>query len=146
MGEAIKHGSDDAQDQFIKESGIHVPIYSSRVTTLLTSPEECFLYGTSYMYFVNYIWCLLIVQGRKTTRNMYKHCLFFNKSLSVWSRFLSQYKWDYGNVMDKVFHQIMDTFLDSLMEPFLPAMIHSLSPRVPRRLLEYKREQSQYQR
>lgn len=91
---------------------IYIP---QEILILLASPKECFLCTTAYMYFVNYVWCLLIVQGRKTTRNMYKHCFFFNKNLSSWSRFLSQYKWDYNKVMEKILHQIVDIFLDDLM-------------------------------
>lgn len=91
---------------------IYIP---QEILQLLVCHKECFSCITTYHYFINYIWCLLLVQCRKTTRNMYKHCFFFKKSLSSWSRFLTKYNWDYTEIVRNSFDKLLELFEKELM-------------------------------
>jgi len=86
---------------------LYIPV---EIIQLLLFPKECFPCITTYNYFVSYVWCLLSVQGSKTTRNLHRHCFFFRKHVSSWCRFLSEYKWDYVTVMKKMFLYIIELF------------------------------------
>ncbi|SHK63297.1 hypothetical protein SAMN02745912_03852 [Paramaledivibacter caminithermalis DSM 15212] len=46
---------------------IYIP---QEILQLLLFPREL-LSIPNYKYFVNFIWCLLVTEGRKTTRNIY---------------------------------------------------------------------------
>jgi hypothetical protein len=91
---------------------IYIPM---EIIQLLLFPKECFKCITSYHYFVCYIWCLLVVPGRKTTRNLYRHCFFYRKDVSSWCRFLTEYKWDYTEVIKKMFVLLLKLFPQELM-------------------------------
>lgn len=82
---------------------------------LLLFPKECFTCITTYNYFVCYVWCLLVVPNRKTTRNMHRYCFFFRKDVSNWCRFLTEYKWDYTEVIRKMFQLLLKTFPKELI-------------------------------
>ncbi len=91
---------------------IYIPM---EIIQLLLFPKECFTCITTYNYFVYYIWCLLVVPGRKTTRNMYRHCFFFRKNVSSWCRFLTEYQWDYTEVMKRMFQLLLKIFPEELI-------------------------------
>lgn len=85
---------------------IYIPL---ELIQLLLFSKECFTIPT-YKLFVNFIWCLLVVEGKKTTRNIYRYCFFYKKNLASWERFLSQYKWSYTEVIEKLFVLLINTF------------------------------------
>lgn len=91
---------------------IYIPM---EIIQLLLFPKECFSCKTTYNYFVCYIWCLLVTHGRKTTRNMHRHCFFFRKDVSSWCRFLTEYKWDYTAVMEKMLQLLLKVFPKELI-------------------------------
>jgi hypothetical protein len=86
---------------------IYIPI---EILQMLGFPKECFSSLTVYKYFVGYVWCMLTVYGRKTSRNIHGHCFFFRKNVSGWCRFLNEYKWDYTKVIEKMYHWLMKEF------------------------------------
>jgi hypothetical protein len=85
---------------------IYIPL---ELIQLLIFPKECFTIPT-YKLFVNFIWCLLVSEGKKTTRNIHRYCFFYKKNLASWERLLSQYKWSYPEVMKKLFLLLISTF------------------------------------
>jgi len=85
---------------------IYIPM---EIIQLLLFPKDI-LSIPNYNIFVNYIWCILAAEGRKTTRNIYKYCFFFKKNLSSWERFLNSNHWSYTEVMRKLFLLLTDTF------------------------------------
>jgi hypothetical protein len=91
---------------------IYIPI---EIIRILLCVKDCFPCVTTYNYFVGYVWCLLTVYGRKTSRNIYKHCFFFRKDVSGWCRFLSEYKWDYTKVTEKMYHWLFEQFRNELI-------------------------------
>lgn len=91
---------------------IYIPI---EIMHMLGFPKECFSSVTTYNYFVGYVWCLLTVCGRKTSKSMHGHCFFLRKDVSSWCRFLSEYKWDYTKVIEKMYHWILETFKDEVI-------------------------------
>jgi hypothetical protein len=46
------------------------------------------------VYFQAYMWALLFCEGRKCITRLARCCVFLDRSLSSWDRFLSQYDWD----------------------------------------------------
>ena len=65
---------------------IYIPL---ELIQILLYTKECFTIPT-YNLFVNFVWCLLVVERRKTTRNIYRYCFFCKKNLASWeSKFLS---------------------------------------------------------
>lgn len=90
----------------------YIPI---EIVQMLVSLKESFPCITTYNYFVGYVWCLLTVHGRKTSRNMYKHCIFLRKDVSGWCRFLKDYKWDYIKVAEKMFNIIIEHFPQEIL-------------------------------
>ena len=91
---------------------IYIPM---EILHLLLFPKECFSCITTYNYFICYIWCLLVVPGRKSTRNLYRHCFFFRKAVSSWCRFLTEYSWSYIDVIEKMFVFLLKTFPDEFI-------------------------------
>lgn len=85
---------------------IYIPL---ELIQILLCTKECFTIPT-YNLFVNFIWCLLVTEGRKTTRNIYRYCFFYKKNLTSWERFLSRYKWSISKVMKKLFSLLINTF------------------------------------
>ncbi|WHH61591.1 transposase [Petroclostridium sp. X23] len=85
------------------------------IIQLLLFPKECFKCIKTYNYFICYIWCLLVVPGKKTTRKLYRHCFFFRKDVSSWCRFFTEYKWDYTEVIRKMFLLLLNLFPNELM-------------------------------
>jgi hypothetical protein len=85
------------------------------IVQILLYLKESFPCVTTYNYFIGYVWCLLTVQGRKTSRNIYKQCFFFRKNVSSWCRFLGEYKWDYIKVAEKMFNIIIEHFQQDIM-------------------------------
>lgn len=85
---------------------IYIPL---EIIQLLLFPKDV-LSIPNLNIFVNYIWCILATEGRKTTRNIYKYCFFFKRNLSSWERFLSDNHWSYMDVMQKLFLLLTDTF------------------------------------
>jgi hypothetical protein len=85
---------------------IYIPL---ELIQLLLFSKECFTIP-AYRLFVNFIWCLLIAEGRKTTRNIHRYCFFYKRSLASWERLLSHYKWSYSEVMEKLFSLLINTF------------------------------------
>jgi hypothetical protein len=95
----------------IKHMYIYIP---QELIQLLLFARECFKIPT-YKFFINFIWCLLVAEGKKTTRNIHRYCFFCKKNLSSWERFLSQYKWPFMEVMKKLFMLLVDTFPDQFL-------------------------------
>lgn len=58
---------------------------------------------------------MLVVPGRKTTRNLYRHCFFYRKNVSSLCRFLTDYKWNRTEVTRKMFLLLLDLFPQELM-------------------------------
>jgi len=85
---------------------IYIPL---ELIQILLYTKECFTIPT-YNLFVNFIWCLLAAEGRKTTRNIHRYCFFYKKNLASWERLLSQYKWSISQVMEKLFSLLIKTF------------------------------------
>jgi len=85
---------------------IYIPL---ELIQLLLFSKECFTILT-YKLFINFIWCLLVAEGKKTTRNIHRYCFFYKKNLASWERLLSQYKWSYPEVMEKLFVLLINTF------------------------------------
>ncbi|NMB95277.1 MAG: hypothetical protein GYA02_01485 [Clostridiaceae bacterium] len=90
---------------------IYIPL---ELIQLLLCTKECFTIST-YNLFVNFIWCLLVSEGKKTTRNIYRYCFFFKKNLASWERLLSQYKWSILQVIEKLFDLLVDTFPEQFL-------------------------------
>lgn len=70
-------------------------------------------YDASYLtvnLFINFIWCLLVTEGRKTTRNVYRYFFFYKKNLASWEKFLFQYKLSISKVMKMLFSLLINTF------------------------------------
>lgn len=91
---------------------IYIPIEIIRILLCL---KDCFPCVTTHNYFIGYVWCLLTVYGRKTSRNIHGHCFFFRKDVSGWCRFLSEYKWDYNKVIERMYRWILEQFKDELI-------------------------------
>ena len=85
---------------------IYIPL---ELIQILLCTKECFTIPT-YNLFVNFVWCLLVAEGKKTTRNIYRYCFFYRKNLASWERLLSQYKWSIPQVMEKLFSLLINTF------------------------------------
>lgn len=85
---------------------IYIPL---ELIQLLVFLKECYTIP-NYKMFVNFIWCLLVAEGKKTTRNIHRYCFFYKKDLASWERFLSQYKWSFTHVMQKLFYLLLETF------------------------------------
>ncbi|SDJ91897.1 hypothetical protein [Natronincola ferrireducens] len=85
---------------------IYIPL---EVLQLPLFPKEL-LSIPNYKYFVTFIWCLLVTEGRKTTRNIYRYCFFYKKNLASWERFLSKNQWDLMAVMKQLFLKLLELF------------------------------------
>ena len=90
---------------------IYIPL---ELIQLLLFSKECFSIPT-YKLFVSFIWCLLVAEGRKTTRNIYRYCFFYKKNLASWERFLSQHKWSYTELMQKLFGLLTSIFPEQFL-------------------------------
>ncbi|WP_242867426.1 IS701 family transposase [Thermotalea metallivorans] len=90
---------------------IYIP---QEILQLLLFPKEL-LSIPNYKYFINFIWCLLVTEGKKTTRNIYRYCFFYKKHLASWERFLSKNQWDCMGIMKQLFYKLLELFPDSFI-------------------------------
>ncbi len=90
---------------------IYIP---QEILQLLLFPKEL-LSIPNYKYFVNFIWCLLVTEGRKTTRNIYRYCFFYKRHLASWERFLSNHQWDYMAIIKQLFYKLLELYLNNFM-------------------------------
>jgi hypothetical protein len=61
--------------------------------TYLMAFEQVFS-SRQFVYFQAYVWALLIGDGRKCVSRLARCCVFLDRSLSSWERFLSEYPWE----------------------------------------------------
>ncbi|ABR47725.1 hypothetical protein Amet_2268 [Alkaliphilus metalliredigens QYMF] len=90
---------------------IYIP---QELLQLLLFPKEL-LSIPNYKYFVGFIWCLLVTEGRKTTRNIYRYCFFYKKHIASWERFLSKNQWDCMAIMEQLLHKLLELFPKNFM-------------------------------
>lgn len=56
----------------------------------------------TFTYFVGFMFSLLIGQSRKCLTHIADTCIFVDKSLSGWHRFLSTFQWDLSEVIESM--------------------------------------------
>lgn len=52
----------------------------------------------TWPYFQGFIWALLVLEGRKCVTRLSRACVFIDRHLASWERFLSQHPWDLTQV------------------------------------------------
>ena len=68
----------------------------------------------TFPYFVGFIFSLVIGQSRKCVTHIANSCIFVDKSLSGWHRFLSTFQWDLSKVIETTIHLILSQLGDLL--------------------------------
>lgn len=68
----------------------------------------------TFTYFVGFIFSLLIGQSRKCLTHIADTCIFVDKSLSGWHRFLSTFQWDLSEVIESMIDLLLSELGDSL--------------------------------
>lgn len=68
----------------------------------------------TWPYFQGFIWALLVLEGRKCITRISRACVFIDRHLASWERFLSQHPWDLTQVTAQLVHLLLEHIGDHL--------------------------------